>query len=199
MTITDEQRDEAYTNATEQQQYLYSNPESGRRMFALATKYSLATDESYKKFAFLVGDVILGFFNRTELPTLLTTTFTLTEEQALGITADILDFLESKESSNQTTSIEQRVTTVTSSISLPPTTETVTKEEKGTLLPSTPVAVVPETAEAPILRIRTMAGDMAKSQVSNETVYSSSQEALLREATSTPKVPTTKPTEGSWG
>jgi hypothetical protein len=191
MTITDEQRDEVYTNATEQQQYLYSNPESGRRMFALATKYSLATDESYKKFAFLVGDVILGFFNRTELPTLLTTTFTLTEEQALGITADILDFLENKETATET-----------NSISLPhinPSTETAIKEGSSTPLPSTPVAAVPETAEAPISRIRTMAGDMAKSQVSNEIVYSSSQEALLREATSTPKAPATKPTEGSWG
>lgn len=78
-------------------------------------------------------------------------------------------------------------------------TAAVTKEDASTNLPNPTSATTSVVPDIPLSHIRTMAGDMAKSQTRTETVYSSSQAALLREATPPPKTATPKPTEGSWG
>jgi hypothetical protein len=68
---------------------------------------------------------------------------------------------------------------------------------------STPVIaekIVPANQNAPLSpHIRTMAADMTKSQNSGERVYSSTQEAILKEGWSAPKQTPPPPTTGSWG
>lgn len=77
--------------------------------------------------------------------------------------------------------------------------------------PSLPINPAPQPAN-PSAHIRTMAADMTKSQTSGEKIYTSTQEAILREGWSTPKqtpppntsktppsTPPTPPTTGNWG
>lgn len=90
-------------------------------------------------------------------------------------------------------------------------TNTVTAVD-ATPSPKIPLNTTESSVQTSIPHVRTMAADMTKSQTSGEKVYTSTQEAILREGWSTPKqtpsptpsqptpsTPPTPPTIGSWG
>ncbi len=89
MKISNEQFDEAYEKATPAQQYLCSY--SGGQLLSIANKYNL-NEEEYKNLAITIGDVVLGFFPKTELPNLLVNEVGLNETNAFKITGELMDF-----------------------------------------------------------------------------------------------------------
>lgn len=91
--LTNQQRDTAYESATNQQLYLYENPESGAALMAIANKHNLSSSATYTTFAIAIGDVILGLVPQEKLPDLLIERLQITRPEAMKVTADILDFL----------------------------------------------------------------------------------------------------------
>ena len=86
MTPTNEQRDERFEKANETIKYLYASEESGRVLSDLFN----ATDLSrvlYRDYAILVGDIILGFYQRSDLPKLLTEKLRILPSQAASLSA----------------------------------------------------------------------------------------------------------------
>lgn len=166
MEINDTQRDQSYATATEEQRYLYANPESGTRLWAIAEKYHLTEGSSYLTFVTIVGDVVLGLRNRTELPTVLSDNLNLSFEQAIKITGDLIDFIDHP---NNTESSAEEINQVV---------ENSTQEISDDL--SSDIAETEATLKA-IPHIRTMASDMSQSQANKESTFSSTQEAILKE------------------
>jgi len=89
MDITTEQFEKAYAKGTPSQQYLCSS--SGGQLLKIASEYGL-DKAAYKKFAVTVGDTVLGFYNKTDLPNLLVKEVGLSEIVAIKMTGDLLDF-----------------------------------------------------------------------------------------------------------
>ena len=152
-TITNDKRDQAYIEATDQQRYLYANPESGQRLWTIAEKFSLTEDVLYTKFVILVGDVVLGLVERAELQNLLPSTLNIDTKTAAQIVTDLLVFL------------EQTPPTLSSNV-LPDLESEIAETEAA-------LSSVPS--------IRTMPKDVAKIQPQTENTYSSTQEAILKE------------------
>jgi hypothetical protein len=82
---------QSYAGLTPAQAYLYSSPDSGVSLFAMATKYQI--NSSYRDFAIIVGDVILGTKKVTELTNLLQEQLHIEKTLAEAIARDLLDFL----------------------------------------------------------------------------------------------------------
>lgn len=157
MNISEEQRDQIFEAATEQQKFLYASSESGRQLRQIANKHNLTSPEQYKKYALLVGDVILGLHNRSELPTLLSQSLGINTEQAVQITGDLIDFLDQP---------------VKSDLSKPADDISSDIAEAEAALNSIP-------------QMRTMDQDMKQAQPAEEKIYSSTQEAILKEGSKT--------------
>lgn len=92
-TITNEQRDQAYLTATKNQVFLYESPESGRLLWALAAKHSLTEPKKYTALSVLAGDIILNLEKQSNLPTLLAQRLEISQERAVSITGDLIDYL----------------------------------------------------------------------------------------------------------
>lgn len=92
MNVTDDMRDAAYATASTIQKTLYSSPDQGVRLHSIFTRHSLP-EELYGDYAISVGDVILGFYKPSDLPTLFETTLHLDSLTALRLAADLADFL----------------------------------------------------------------------------------------------------------
>lgn len=90
--VTDEERDQAYDTASEVARFLWVSPESGERLRSIFSKHGLS-EELYRPYAITVGDVILGFYQQSELPPLLKTSLGVDDVKAIRLTADLLDFL----------------------------------------------------------------------------------------------------------
>lgn len=105
--ITDEQRDAALTKASSHQIYLYSNPESGKKLRTLATKNNITDEAMYTKFAIVVGDVILKLIPELEIPGVLAKNLNFSTEKAINITNEIIDFI--KEPDTDTVNIESDI------------------------------------------------------------------------------------------
>lgn len=90
--ITDEQRGVVLANATPQQLYLCSNPESGGKLRTIAVNNDITEESLYTKFALIVGDVILNLLTTQELLDKLTESLNLPTEQAAKITTEIINF-----------------------------------------------------------------------------------------------------------
>jgi len=89
MDITTEQFEKAYAKGTQSQQYLCSS--SGDQLLKIASDYGL-DKAAYKKFAITVGDTVLGFYNKTDLPNILVKKVGVSEIVAIKMTGDLLDF-----------------------------------------------------------------------------------------------------------
>lgn len=89
MDITDEQREERFAKASPNAKKLY---EDGVGLSAVFSKNQLQ-QEKYRDYALLVGDVVLGFTDKSTLPKLISERLGLNDTSALRLTADILDFL----------------------------------------------------------------------------------------------------------
>lgn len=217
MTITDEQRDQAYETATDQQKLLYASPESGKRLREIANKHNITDSEKYRNYAIAVGDVILGLQERSALPNLLMSALQTTPDQAKSVTIDIVPFLEGKPApapqsipTPPTPPVKppQPAPTKTDAPAAQPTWSTAS-EPAPPVTPVTPVAVppkatppsppapspIPSPNPRPVPTIRTMAADMEKNRETTEKVYTTTQEAILREGRATPQtnVPTPTP------
>ncbi len=81
-----------YREASEVVQDLYSNPESGEIMHGVFQKHSLQ-DNHYKIYANCIGDVILGFYSKSQLSQLLMEGLGIQEEKANAVAIDLADFL----------------------------------------------------------------------------------------------------------
>lgn len=90
--ITNEEREHRYQNASEPIQRLYNDEECGEVLHSIFSRHNLA-EEKYKPYVVSVGDVILGFYQKHELPGLLENSMTITPERALKIAEDLNDFL----------------------------------------------------------------------------------------------------------
>ena len=154
MNISDEQRDQIYEAATEQQKFLYASSESGRQLREIANRRNIATAEQYKKYALLVGDVILGLQNRSELPILISQTLNIDTEQAVKITGDLIDFLDQPVKPDLSSPVDEIASDIAEA----------------------------EAALSSIPQMRTMDQDMKQAQPAGERTYSSTQEAILKES-----------------
>ena len=93
MDISKQQKQEAVQKITPVQERLYSDPESGTLLVAIADTHQITGDEQYTAFAIAVGDVILGLVPQEKLPELLVERLGIERAAAMRITADVLDFL----------------------------------------------------------------------------------------------------------
>jgi hypothetical protein len=107
MNITNDQRDQAYTIATKQQQHLYISQESEVFLLQMAETYHLNKDAHHQKLIILAGDVILGLRDRTDLPRILTEELGLTDEQSLLMNSDLIEFFDQPEKSSMASDIEE--------------------------------------------------------------------------------------------
>ncbi len=66
MNITPSKRQQAEDWATETQLRLYADPESGEKLWTIATNFGLTERTDYYNFTQLVGDIILGFYKTSD-------------------------------------------------------------------------------------------------------------------------------------
>lgn len=98
--VTNQQRNLALKNASPHQIYLYSNPESGKKLRALAMENGIVEDSSYSKFVLMVGDVIFELMSSPELSKSLTEVLNLQSEKAVKITAEVNNFIKEAQAVN---------------------------------------------------------------------------------------------------
>lgn len=207
MTITNLQRDAAYEAATNQQKALYEEPESGALLWKIAEKYQLTQDDTYRTFVIGVGDVILGLEKQTNLPGLLTEKLGLDFSQAIKLTADIIDFLNTPVTREPTdlasdiaeteaaleaipknlpvTSAADQPDEQTGSANIPsiptPQPPEAQPEETYRVPPSAPPTLAKNYQAAKNASLRTMAEDMRAAHA-QEPTYTSTQSAILKES-----------------
>jgi|GEM_PF-1898779 len=92
MELTFEKRREKLKTLPEEIQNLYWMPESGEILYKTYKKYNLP-EEKYKNFGIAVGDVILGFYKKSDLPKVLMAELSVTEDVANTMSLDLKDFL----------------------------------------------------------------------------------------------------------
>ncbi len=93
MILTNQIRDDVYRSCTPVQKYLYSHAENGQKLYTLAGKYNVKTEEVYTKFATTVGDIILGFYRIEDTVPLLQQELGIDAKAAALLGANVLDFL----------------------------------------------------------------------------------------------------------
>jgi hypothetical protein len=164
MTPTDIERDKSYSVATAAQRYLYSHPDSGAALLALAKTYHITDPDNYRTFAILVGDIVLGLLPLQEVGSKLSSELNLTSDISNALTRDLLDFLAPL--SDPSWQIPQETTDITSEV-----------EAIEATLDTLP-------------QVRTMPPTPA------ETVYTSTQSAILSEGAAT--LPTVDPSAPRW-
>ncbi len=92
MEINFEKRNIAYNSASVIVQKLYDSPETG--LILLETFKKNGLDETvYKNYAISIGDIILGFYPKSELKKLLMSGVGVNQEVAQQIEADLKGFL----------------------------------------------------------------------------------------------------------
>jgi len=165
MSVTNEQFEEAYAKGTPSQQYLCSG--SGVQLMKIASKFGL-DKEAYKKFAIIVGDTVLDFYSKTDLPNILVKEVGLSDIVAIKMTGDLLDFF----------------TPLTDPNWQPPRDDSLEPEEK------TVQEEIAET-EASLKSLGTMGDDAPQKEVS----YPSLQSDILNQKKAPP--PPTSPKWGS--
>lgn len=92
MRPSQEQREQAFENASEVRKFLYSEPESGAFMLQVFQKYQLP-QTAYKEYASAIGDVVLGFYRKDQLSALLQIGLHIPQVTADAIVADLKNFL----------------------------------------------------------------------------------------------------------
>ncbi len=90
--ITTEQRTEWFEKASKAIQYLYSSAESGKKLFEIFQKHNFSEDK-YILYARSIGDVILGFYPKSQLASLLQQNLSISAEQAELLAADLAELL----------------------------------------------------------------------------------------------------------
>ncbi len=164
MAITRDQRQQAEAKASDEQLFLYSEPESGEQLWNIALTFNITEKNPYRIFAQLVGDVVLGFYRQQDILALIQNGLPqLSPTQQLELELQVKKFL------------------------LP---LSVTTESVQTL--SVEIATT-EHDLAALQNVRTMSHDMEVAQghpvmqaPATETTYQSSQADILRPAAPAP-------------
>ena len=91
-SITNEQRDERYNSLPSHIQFLYTNHTSGRTMWEVFEHQEISKS-LYTDYAILVGDIILGFYPKSDLQKLLVSNIGVTEVVAQNIVSGLSEFL----------------------------------------------------------------------------------------------------------
>ncbi len=117
---TDNDRIERYRSSEESIQNLFASPESGTTLSETFKKYNL-DEELYKKYAQLVGDVILGFYKIVDLPQLLQKRLGVSADEAQRITSDLIEFLSpvAKQEEREVTEKKESLTKLADSFKSP--------------------------------------------------------------------------------
>lgn len=178
MEFTQDQRNTKFTQASDMQRYLYSDPDSGEMLKAIADTFpAVITD--YKSFAVAIGDVILGLAPQEKLPDLLVERLQIPMEQARQITPDILEFLAPLGSTSEPAAVAQPVQINT-------TTDTLASE-----------IAAAEAAMNTIQPMRTMSHDMESARTTTaEPVHSAVSQADILDQSATIK---DKNPDATWG
>jgi hypothetical protein len=174
MEFTQDQRNTKFTQASDTQRYLYSDPDSGEAIFDIAQTNHITPNGQYKSFALAVGDVILGLVPQEQLPQLLMERLEITQPAAMRITADVLDFLEPLNSDSKADSVLTAVSTTENTIPI--------NKEPTVVEPDTLAAELAETEAVfkQLQPIRTMAHDMETIKQVEEPVHlATDQETIL--------------------
>lgn len=178
------QREVAFSAASNIQQNLYSSREAGKKISNIAKLHS-KTITDYPAFSIAVGDVILGLVPQEKLPELLIERLKVSQADAMRITADVLDFLEPLKESNATL-------VPISSDTQPVETTTVPNNDQDTLAAE---LAATEAAFKQLQPIRTMAHDMETIRTDDEPVHqAASQESILNGQGNA-----SKNTQAEWG
>jgi len=112
MEFTQDQRNTKFTQASDTQRYLYSDPDSGEAILNIAQTNHITPGSQYKSFAIAVGDVILGLVPQEKLPGLLVERLNIAQAEAFRITADVLDFLAPLDQAEGMTAVQSDSTPV---------------------------------------------------------------------------------------
>lgn len=155
-SITREQRNQAFENASPIQQSLYADGESGAKLMAIAETFGLVDSEIYTKFSLTVGDFVLGFYSQTELNIILSQALPVPTTKIPDLVFEIEKFLApiNKVRAEETSSGHSETYADT-------------------------IAAGTDTSSPPY--VRTMSYDIAAVQHGEEAVHRSSQDALLAE------------------
>jgi hypothetical protein len=184
MSISPEQRKEAAKRATKEVLYFYESEEASEKLYAILERNAITREEQRSSIVLEVANVVLGFYPVTKLPEVLTGTFGLDIRKTLALTADIVDYLAPLENRSASTAV------------VPEETLLGSKQEIAMEIAET------EADFARIPKVHTMAADIDRARASvpiaptkpTESVYSSTQAALLRESAAT----TTNKSTGRW-
>ena len=90
--LTQQQREERYMNSPEHIKEMYAGESGGEALRAAFECYRIA-DELYPIYATIVGDVILGFYRRSDLPKLLMIELGVSETIAEKVSKELEPFL----------------------------------------------------------------------------------------------------------
>lgn len=170
----DQERIEKYKSLNEVLQNLYGAPESGATMYRIFQKVEL-TEDKYKIYAEIIGDVILGFNKVADLPQLFQQQLSVSADQSQKITSELIEFLspvvqrEGEDTKVQSVSDE----TVTET-----TTENSQTQQSDTDVPSTTIVEPLRTMEGDINRIHGYGAYREKHP--EEAVVTSAQEDVLK-------------------
>lgn len=94
MEITKTQRQLAEERASETQQRLYGDPESGEALWKMAERFKLTDRKLYYQFTQMVGDVVLGFYKTSDMAALIYHGFpSLSPEGQAALTKEVEGFL----------------------------------------------------------------------------------------------------------
>jgi hypothetical protein len=174
MDISKQQKQEAVQKITPVQERLYSDPESGTLLVAIADTHQITGDEQYTAFAIAIGDVILGLVPQEKLPELLMERIGVERPTAMRITADVLDFLAPLD---QPEPVKTTASTVATTVPI---------NSDSTPEPTNDNSLASEIAEAEAAMktlepIKTMRHDMEvmRSQTAGEPVHTTASQADL--------------------
>lgn len=130
------ERIEKYKSLEGPLQELYGSPASGEEMYRIYSAFRLSP-ESYKAYAEIVGDTILGFNKITDIPRLLQQKLGVSADESQRITSKLIDFL----------------------------SLVVQREEEGTRIKKEELGKLADTFAAPENLNKTSASDMQKEHI----------------------------------
>jgi hypothetical protein len=168
----------AYQKASPNIKQLIDSEAIGEFAGALVTQLSLP--RSAKRILIVsISNRVLGIISGNEIPVSLQN-LNLSPEVIADLAAKIQAFVQNKVSTDT-----QTVPPITTT-PVPDIPKSAIVEERANTTAAVPAPPVPKMTPG-VPTIRTMAGDMAKTQTSGEATYSSTQEAILKGGWSTPK------------
>ena len=188
MNITPQQRRDSFIKANNIQTTLFSEPESGEKLFDLAQRHELLrSNEKYGIFAIAIGDIILDLVPQEKLPELLVERLEIERPAAMRITADVLDFL---------APLDQPEPVKTSATAIPINSEADPDPTNDNSLASEIAEA--EAAMASMQPIRTMSHDMEVKRAipTDEPTHTGASQADLLDRNATAK---DKNPDARWG